>query len=276
MHEAIAQSVREMKLRGYSPRTIDAYTHALREYFLFARDTTYRAESVRRYVEKLQSAGKASSTIHQQLNAIHFYYHHIARVYTEPLRVAKRPQKLPVVLSHPEIVRLLMAITNPKHRLLIGLAYGAGLRVSEVVSLQVGDLDFDRGLIHLRAAKGNKDRLTLLPERLRPRLQEVAQHREPTDFVFTSERGGKLTTRTAQKIFATALQRAGIAKAASFHSLRHSFATHLLERGTDARYIPHYPALHTADDAGPAAYTESVVKKVKCPNLNDKSSPKSE
>lgn len=237
MQQAITLLTTELKLRGYSPRTLDAYTHALSAYFLFAKKAEYDPLLVRQYVERLQAEGKAAATVHQQLQAIHFYYRHVVGVHVERLRVAKRPQKLPVILSHEEVLRILTVITNPKHKLLVGLAYGAGMRVSEVVSLRVGDLDFGRGLINLRAAKGNKDRLTLLPERLADELLRIVNGRDSGDFVFGSERGGRLSARTAQKIFTNALARAGIRKAASFHSLRHSFATHLLESGTDVRYI---------------------------------------
>jgi len=142
-----------------------------------------------------------------------------------------------VVLSRSEIEKILQSVANRKHKLLLSLVYGAGLRVSEVVSLRVQDIDFDRELIHIKNAKGRKDRVTILPKKLVQEFQGLSQFCSGKDFVFCSNRGGRLSARTAQKIFEQALKNAGIKKDASFHSLRHSFATHLLENGTDVRYV---------------------------------------
>ncbi len=120
---------------------------------------------------------------------------------------------------------------------MITLAYGAGLRVSEVVSLRVRDLDFESLRLWVRGGKGGKDRATVFPERIRDELRSLVAGRGGETFVFMSERAGRLTSRTAQKIFERAMVRVGLKKAATFHSLRHSFATHLLENGVDIRYI---------------------------------------
>jgi site-specific recombinase XerD len=109
--------------------------------------------------------------------------------------------------------------------------------VSEVVSLRTGHLDFSRNLITIIKGKGRKDRVTLLPEKMRRELMDFTSYRSPRDYVFESERGGALSTRTVQKVFSAALQNAQIVKPASVHSLRHSFATHLLENGTDIRFV---------------------------------------
>jgi len=153
------------------------------------------------------------------------------------IQSAKRPIKLPVVLSRNEIEKILQTIINTKHKLLLSLAYGAGLRVSEAISLQVQDIDLDERVIHIKLAKGQKDRISLLPEKLISYLQNLIVGKSRNDLVFLSERGGKLSVRTAQKIFENALKKAKINKGATFHSLRHSFATHLLENGIDVRYV---------------------------------------
>jgi site-specific recombinase XerD len=146
----------------------------------------------------------------------------------------KRHRRLPVVLSKSEITQILAHIPNEKHRLLIALTYGAGLRVSEITHLRAHDIDWARHMIVVRAGKGTKDRMTLLPETLVPVLRQLADTKASTAYVFESERGGCLTSRTAQAIFAKALERSGIQKPATFHSLRHSFATHLLNK---TRYL---------------------------------------
>ena len=144
---------------------------------------------------------------------------------------------MPVVLSRTEIFKILKSLQNPKHKLLLALAYGAGLRVSEVVSLKVQDLDCQELTVHIKKAKGQKDRISILPERLVIDFKNIIAEKTKEEFLFASERGGKLTIRSAQKIFANALHNSCINKDATFHSLRHSFATHLLENGTDVRYV---------------------------------------
>ena len=153
------------------------------------------------------------------------------------IRSAKRPKRLPIVLSRVEIKKIIESSKNSKHRLLLSLAYGAGLRVSEAISLKVQDLDFYELTIHIKQAKGQKDRISIIPEGIISELRNLIAGKINNDFVFASERGGKLTTRTAQKIFENALHISKITKNATFHSLRHSFATHLLENGTDVRYV---------------------------------------
>jgi len=120
---------------------------------------------------------------------------------------------------------------------LVALSYGAGLRVSEVVNLRVRDIHVDDLSIHLKDAEGNKDRITVFPEKLKADLHELTALQHGNEFVFESERGGKLNERTAQLIFEKALEKSKIEKNATFHSLRHSFATHLLENGVDVRYV---------------------------------------
>ena len=153
------------------------------------------------------------------------------------IRGAKKNKSLPVVLSRPEIEKLLEVTGNTKHRLLLSLAYGAGLRVSEVINLKVSDIDPGELTVHIKLAKGKKDRITISPERLVSDIQNLIAGKDKNDFVFSSERGGNLTTRTAQKVFENSLKKAKVSKEATFHSLRHSFATHLLENGVDVRYV---------------------------------------
>lgn len=144
---------------------------------------------------------------------------------------------LPKILSRIEIVRLLHQIQNPKHQLLIALAYGTGLRLCEVIQLKVKDLNWDESIIHVNASKRKPERRTLLPKNLKILLWRLVKDKKKEDYIFQSRWGNHLSPRTAQKIFEKAFKKAAIAKEATFHSLRHSFATHLLEEGTDLRII---------------------------------------
>jgi site-specific recombinase XerD len=234
------QTEREIIIRNYSPKTKKAYLACLREFFNFIGGdvSSLDAEIVKDFLEQKHLKNYAPETVNLYLNAIKFFYRDVMKCFCKiDIKFARRPLKLPVVLAKNDILKVIDSITNLKHRLMISLAYGAGLRVSEVVKIKVKDLNFTEKILYVRQAKGNKDRITILPEKLIFDLSNFVIRKDKNDFLFESERGGRLTTRTAQKIFSNALSKAGIFCDATFHSLRHSFATHLLENGTDIRYI---------------------------------------
>lgn len=233
----------ELKLKGMSPKTLKAYLSCVRFFLQYLQgngttDFRFDIAKIKAFLLSKQEQGLSPQSVNLYLNAIKFFYRRVMKQNDLiPISFAKRPRKLPVVLSRQEILNTLDVIKNRKHKLMISLAYGAGLRVSEVVGIRVRDLDFARNLLMIRQGKGAKDRLTLLPVKLQRDLRNFAAGRQPHDYLFESERGGKLHSRTAQKVFENSLARAGIFRDATFHSLRHSFATHLLENGTDIRYI---------------------------------------
>lgn len=190
------------------------------------------------FLDRLAREGKSSYTMNQYHAAYKLYVNKILnRTWVAPFPYAKRHKKLPVVLTRSEIKTIIKATKNTKHRLMISLAYGAGLRVSEVVDLHVKDVDTAELSLAIRGGKGNKDRISILSEKLRDELKNLMAGKAGNQYLFESERGGKLTTRTAQAVFERSLKLAKIKKNATFHSLRHSFATHLLENGIDVRYI---------------------------------------
>lgn len=234
------QAETELRIRNYSPRTISIYLHYLREYVAFATNypDSQPERSVKAFLLSLESRGASAESRNLCLSALKFYYRNVVGLSQSlAIRTAKRNHALPVVLSREEIYRMLEGTKNIKHRLMLALAYGAGLRVSEVVALKVQDLDFGEMTIHIKQAKGKKDRISILPGKLIDDLRTIITGKPGDGFVFPSDWGGQLTTRTAQKIFDQALVRANIIKPATFHSLRHSFATHLLENGVDIRYV---------------------------------------
>jgi len=231
---------RVLKLRNYSPKTRKAYLLYIKEYIKFSKNAGIKnkQKAIEDFLLDKRRRGQSSQTINLALNAMKFLY---AEVLKDPqkidLKFAKRSKKLPIVLSRVEIKRILEATTNSKYRLMISLAYACGLRVSEVVNLKVADLDIDELVVHIKEAKGKKDRISILPEKLQDDLRNSIAGKKAGDFVFPSNRGKKLTTTSLQKMFRHSLTKANINKPATFHSLRHSFATHLLENGTDVRYV---------------------------------------
>lgn len=150
----------------------------------------------------------------------------------------KKDKKLPIVLSKEEIVRMINSLDNIKHKLILQMLYGSGLRVSEAVGLRINDIDFDRRLINIHGGKGRKDRVTIVSTTTLGNIEKYLQEYQPLKYLFESAESGKrLNMRSIQNIVYSSIAKAGVKKDASAHSLRHSFATHLLEAGTDIRYI---------------------------------------
>ena len=232
--------IREMKLRNYSPKTIEAYVRVVKDIYAFygRPPCDLNEDDIKNYLYAHQKQGLSSQTIALFANALNFLYTQIyKRADYNKIRHPKQSQRLPVVLSREEIKKMIDLTQNFKHCLLLAVSYAAGLRVSEVVRLRAQDVDLDGLTITVRQGKGKKDRLTVISAVLAPELQKILAGKNGNDFVFESERGGRLTEATAQKVFHQALRRAGIQKDATFHSLRHSFATHLLDNGVDVRYV---------------------------------------
>ncbi len=240
MHKQLNQLKKELEIRDYSRKTIKAYLSSLRKYFLFKKSRLNFLDTgnIKTFLLAEKNKGLSAQTRNLHLNAIKFFYNNIVKTKTKiNIKSAKEQKKLPIVLSRKEIQQLLAVTDNQKHKLLLSLVYGSGLRVSEAVNLRVKDLNLEELTIHIKKSKGKKDRLTIFPEKLKFPIENLVATKNKNQFVFPSQRGGKLTTRTAQKIFKQSLKKAAIKKTASFHSLRHSFATHLLENGVDVRYV---------------------------------------
>ncbi len=235
---------RELSIRNYSYKTLKSYTSALQKYLEFVQNDVFGKidgnieNDVKDFLLYQKERDIAPKTLNTYLSAIKFFYRHTIRIPQElNIKFSKRRRRLPVVLSREEVWGIIRHLQNFKHRLLLSLAYGSGLRVSEVVDLQVRDLDFRRDIIQIRNSKNGSDRQTIVPEKISKDLEDWCFDREKDEPLFKSLRGGKLSVRTLQKIFKTAARKVGITEQASFHSLRHSFASHLLENGVNLRYI---------------------------------------
>ncbi|MBI4714293.1 tyrosine-type recombinase/integrase [Candidatus Uhrbacteria bacterium] len=238
--QALLALEQHLRLKNYSPRTIKSYKGCLVRFLKRFPDclNSSNIECVKAFLLSIHESGLSPQTINVNIQVIQFYFREILhQPFRFPLPYAKRPKRLPVILSRSEIEQILNNVSNLKHRTIIALAYGAGLRVSEVVELRVGNVDFESRVIYVHQGKGQKDRITLLPNTLYESLQKTMCGKSPDDYLFASERGGRLSERSIQKVFARALNSAHINKQATLHSLRHSFATHVLKQGTDIRFI---------------------------------------
>jgi integrase/recombinase XerD len=233
----------DLQLRNYSPTTIRIYLHAITEFAGHFGTPPDRlgAEHVRRYQIFLIKEKKVSqSTLVQAVCALRFFYTHTLNrmIAVHRIPFPRRERKLPLILSRDEVQALLEAPCNLRHRTLLAIMYASGLRVSEVAHLKVADIDRTRNVIWIRSGKGRKDRQALLPPKLRDLLRCYWRSERPTDWLFPSCDPSKpISPKAIFLACRKAALVAGIAKPVHPHSLRHAFATHLLEAGVDLRTI---------------------------------------
>lgn len=231
-----AKMIRELQLHRKAPKTAEAYVTAVAQLGRFCGRSPEKIslEEVRDFLHHLITVRRvAYSTCNQKLAGIRFFYREVLGQQDLQLRVpAKRSGRLPEPLSRGEITRLLDATRNTKHRVLLMTTYGGGLRVSELVRLKPRDIHADRMLIRVDRGKGHKDRYTLLSPRLLEELRAYWRAYRPQAWLFEGAQAGRpLAVATAQKVFDHAKERAGVQHGNGIHSLRHSFATHLMEAG---------------------------------------------
>lgn len=191
------------------------------------------------YVLRCQFRKMSPITINLHIAAIRYYLEHVSgvKVTVQEVPYVKRPKRLPEIFSRDEMRRLFAVKMNPKHRLLLELVYGCGLRIGEVVSIRVGDVRIDRGLLHVHG-KGQKDRLVPIEAINHDLLKTYMASKSGDAWLFDGQICGEhLTKRTAEKILEHACNGAGLDGRSNMHKLRHSYATHLLDAGTDVRYI---------------------------------------
>jgi len=232
----------ELRIRNYSTKTIKSYVHQNEEFLRFCQKDPREVNTsdIKNYLDYLMPI-KSSSSVAVAYNALQFYYKKIwKRSFFLNIKQPKKNKYLPVVLSKEEVSKMIKVMINPKHNCIVSLLYGTGVRVSELTHIKMRDIDLDRMMLRVFQGKGKKDRMVMLPGKLKNILAIQAKLKKANDFLFTNGRGSggsRLTEATIQKIVAQAADRAGIKKNVSPHTLRHSFATHLLENGTDIRYI---------------------------------------
>ena len=239
MTELRRRMIQAMTVRGFSPRTHESYVAAVRGLAKHYRRSPDRlsADEVQAYLAHMVTVRKLSwSTCNIAAQAFRFLYHvTLGRDCVKfEVPAPKQPQRIPEILSRDEVARVIEAPPNPKHRLLLATIYSAGLRVSEAVRLKIGDVDRDRMTLRVEQGKGMKDRVVPLSRRLVDQMESHWQT-EPTQlWLFPNRLGTRpIDITAAQKVFIAAKLRARIAKRGGIHSLRHAFATHLIEAGAE-------------------------------------------
>lgn len=233
--------IEEMKLRNFSPRTQQSYLSAMVGLVKYHRRSPDQLsqDEIRSYLLHLEKRGLSPSSRNVAISGLKFFYHQMLGWNDKQLFIPprKRSWQLPEVLEQKEVERLLLATGKLRDRCLLMTAYATGLRVSELVRLKVGAIDSERMMVRVEQGKGRKDRYTILSARLLTELRSYGkQHRAPT-YLFPNGKRGSISINYAQRIYNLAKQKAGIHKGKGIHTLRHCFATHLLEAGVDLRTI---------------------------------------
>ncbi len=234
----------ELLLRKrYSQSTIKTYTSYFLQFMTYFKNQGLESityHMINAYMLDLIQFRKISvSQQNQRINAIKFYYEKVLKRKREYFYIS-RPRKeatLPTILTLEEVEKMLQLTKNRKHKCILMTIYSGGLRRSELINLKVADIDSQRMLIKICGAKGKKDRFTLLSEKLVIELREYYKEYQPKIWLFEGQKGAQYSATSIEKIFRQAIDRANIIKHVTPHSLRHSFATHLLEQGTNLRYI---------------------------------------
>jgi len=241
--EQIEKFKQWLRSKRYSESTISTYSEALKSFLVFYREKPI-AEITNEDVivynnEYILKNNLSASYQNQTINATKLFFKiiHDSKIVIEELHRPKNAKTLPNVLSKEETFRLIDLTTNLKHKTLLALVYSSGLRISEALNMKLTDIDSQRMLIHVKNAKGKKDRYTLLSTKILALLKEYYAIYKPKTYLFEGQFGEQYSSRSAQSVLHQSAKKAGITKKISLHTLRLSFATHLLENGTDLRYI---------------------------------------
>jgi site-specific recombinase XerD len=258
----------ELKLRGFSSQTIKMYKLYNRHFLEFSEINPQEVseDDIKLYLaEKISEKNASPRTIGLIKSALLFYYNELLGNKFE-IKTPKVKRPIPVVLTKDEIEQLFSVIKNQKHKLLLKLYYSSGLRLSEAINLKKKDLDFNENVVWIRDGKGGKDRMSIVSENLIKELKEFTQYKEDNQFIFTNKKGNPLSARSVQLVIEKAKEKAKLSKDIHIHTLRHSFATHLLEAGVDIRYIQEL--LGHADLSTTQIYAKvsnEQLKKIKSP-----------
>lgn len=241
--ELLVKYKHQLTLKNFSQSTIRAYTNGLHLFLNYVNENNIKkvdSEHLSKFFYESKNGNDYSYSMMKQLLAsVKFLYHEVLK---EPIDFdfnikMKKPSSIPVVLSVQEVERFLNSFTNLKHKAIFTMIYSAGLRVGEILNLKISDIDSNRMQIRIHQAKGKKDRYTLLSPKVLLLLRNYVAKYKPAEYLFEGQNGGKYSSASIQNLMRKHRKLANIKKKATPHTLRHSFATHLLDKGTDIRFI---------------------------------------
>ena len=241
--ELLNKAKSQLYIRNYSPRTIASYISSLNnfaEWLIQEKVNQVTDKEVEKYLYHLKkNRNRSISGMKQTVASLKILFTDILKKeIPDSLNIRfRKEEKIPVVLPEEEVAAVIKAVNNLKHKVILMTIYSAGLRLSECLALTVADMDFDRNQIRIRQGKGKKDRQTVLSRTLLSEMKDYLIKFCPKIFLFEGQKGGRYSASSIQAIMKRAVKKSGIKKHATVHTLRHSFATHLLENGTDIRFI---------------------------------------
>ncbi len=241
---ALRLYIETLQLKGYSPNTIRTYQNEFAQLLYVMKDKNVDDLSATRlrdyFLYCINTLKLSENTLHSRINAVKFYFEQVLKreKFFFDIPRPKKKNILPNVLAISQVEKLFSQLENLKHKTMLFLAYSAGLRVSEVVNLKIKDIHSERMVINIKGAKGKKDRTVVLSEGILELLRKYYKTYQPNDWLFEGQyKNEAYSTRSLQQIFHRAKTKAKIMQPVTFHSLRHSYATHLHERGTDIKII---------------------------------------
>jgi site-specific recombinase XerD len=239
---SVPDFVKILEVKRYSKNTIDSYSSIVKMAIHFFKRPLNKVDEheLHGYFYHMVHTKKVSYSYQKQIAmALKLYYAEMFKqsISLEFLFPKRKPVKLPVVLSKKDVLKIIDAANNGKHKGMISLLYSAGLRIGELMNLKIRDIDSTRMIVHIKAAKGNKDRIVPLSEKTLLLLRAYYREYAPKDYLFEGQKGGRYSSSSFNKLLKMCAKRAGIHKIVTAHTLRHSYATHLLENGTDIRVI---------------------------------------
>lgn len=236
--ESLQKLETELKLRAFSPQTIKSYLYWNEKFleFINKQPNQVTPDDVKDFIANKLSENISIKSIILIKSALKFFYDEVLGKNIVTLKAPKISRKLPTVLTREEVKQLINSIKNKKHSLIVKLLYSSGLRLSELINLKVGNLELEEKIGWVRSGKGAKDRLFILSNRVSEELKDFTKDRKEDEYIFTGY-NEKMSQRNVQKLIKLAARKAGIGKAITPHTLRHSLATHLLESGENIRKI---------------------------------------
>ncbi len=242
-HEAYQKYIQLLQQKAYSSQTIKTYLQEFTQFLAILKNTpanTFTNDRINNYFHYcIMQLQLSESSVHSRINAVKFYYEKVLGLNKLTLNIVrpKKAQQLPKCYSLQEVIAILQTVNNAKHYLILSLCYGTGIRLSEILNIKIADINTDRKTIFIERAKGKKDRYVNLPQSSINHISDYITKYTPTQYLFEGQFGGQINCRTVQLIFQQAKAKANIQKPGGIHTLRHSFATHLHESGTDINII---------------------------------------